>query len=139
MQRGEKIVARGPITFGGRRIRKEINELELAKATLANELQAYPDEIPKNQRYSLIDEVSEYEQFKHMNMKTLAAVLAFLNQYKIASIEDLTPTYFTDQYIQSYINKLVTDQEDMDKIIKFKETMLRYSRAILFFREEKLV
>jgi hypothetical protein len=138
MKRGEKIIARGPVVFGetkfkkGKITKKNLNDLELAKANLANEFKAYPD-IQMETRYALIEEMSNYEQFKHMNMKTLASVLAYLNRFNVRSLDDFSPDIFTNNYLKPYFEILDVNK---DNKIKYKETFLRYILAILLFRKE---
>ncbi len=141
MQRGEKLIARGPVVFGQtqykRKGKKELSDVEISKANLSNELKSYPDNFPVNTRYQLIDEISKYEQFKYMNMKTLASVLAFINQYNLQNV-NLDPKFFTAEYIDYFLNILIPDiKENPEKVIKYKETFLRYLRTILFFRKEQ--
>lgn len=76
-------------------------------------------------------------QIRHMNTKVLAMVLAFLERNPVLNQES-----FDDKNVEPYISKIyvLTNLKKKEKkqiINRYKQTMLRYIRAIKKYRSDR--
>ncbi len=108
---------------------------ELAGWKLNQELEKYP-EFTKENREDLQNEFTDMPGIRTMNMKVLAAVLAFLK----AINNKVTPNMFSDTIIRPYLSRLLPIDVSRQKLnrlkLRYKAQFLIYIRAIELFRSE---
>lgn len=125
----------GVTKFHQRVTKRQMTDVQLAASNLEKELRSYQD-ITEATRFLWKDEMAGMEQLRSMNMKVLAAVLVLLHQLR----GDLTPAGFTDAVLNPYLSRLLptnlAPEELAYRTIRFKETILRYARAVLLYRAE---
>jgi len=115
--------------------RKQMTPNQLAIYELGKALEAIPNTTPELRR-QFQDEMIQMEQIRYMNMPTLAATLMFIH-----NVHDvITPGNFIDENLQPFIINIQPDSKLQDSqlaYIKTKETILRYIRAVQFFRQQQ--
>lgn len=117
--------------------RRQLTSEQLAGIELSKALAEIPGTTEELRR-QFQDEMVEMEQIRYMNMETLAATLMFLHNIR----EPVTPSNFTDENLAPVIVNLLPpanlpEPERRNMYIKLKETILRYVRAVEFYRETR--
>jgi len=115
--------------------RKQMTPNQLAIFELGKALEAIPNTTPELRR-QFQDEMIQMEQIRYMHMPTLAATLMFIHNVH----DEITPENFTDENLQPVIINIQPDPKLQDSrlaYIKTKETILRYIRAVQFFRQQQ--
>lgn len=111
---------------------EQMSGIELNKSLA--EIPGTTDEL----RRQFQDEMVEMDQIRYMNMETLAATLMFLHNVG----ETVTPDNFTDANLAPVIVNVIPaatlpEAERRLAYIKLKETILRYIRAVEFYRQSR--
>lgn len=125
----------GVTKFHQRVTKKQMTDVQIAVTNLEKELRSYQD-ITEATRFQWKDEMSGMEQVRYMNMKVLAAVLVLLHQLR----GNLTPESFNDLVLAPYLARLLptslSAEDRAYRTLRFKETLLRYARAVLLYRAD---
>jgi hypothetical protein len=109
------------------------NTLETKKSELYNELSLFS--LEKSVIDNLVSEASTYPNFIHLNAKMLALIFSLFNKYRIESEQGLKQNFSSiSQEIANYFSK--TSRRNVQVLPEQQATVLRYSRYILFLREQ---
>ena len=136
-------VKRRPIE-PGQITRRNMTAEQLAAANLYKALAAN-NKIPSTDvRRNLTREMENLEGFRYLNMQTLAAALTFLYNLGNRELNPVNPEDFTDDRLLPLIQELLPEKEKHMSpeergilILKQKATLLRYIRAIEFYRQDQ--
>ena len=124
-----KVVKPGHIT------RKEMTPNQIATYQLGRALSSIPN-VTKDLKMELQGEFEHFDQLRFMHMPTLAAALVFIHYIG----DEITPENFTDKNLEPVVINILPNANLSEKdyklaYIKMKESLLRYIRAVLFYRE----
>jgi hypothetical protein len=117
--------------------RRQLTPEQLAGIELSKALAEIPG-TTEDLRRQFQDEMVEMEQIRYMNMETLASTLMFLHNVG----ESVTRDTFTDANLAPVISNIMpsttsSETERRNTYIKLKATILRYIRAVEFYRENR--
>lgn len=116
--------------------RKEMTPNQLALSRLNRELGKFS--YTQGQRYTYLNWLPNMEQLRHMNMQTLAGAIVLYEDSK----RNPEPVHFTDEQLEPIINRLLPIKfserpvEEQQQIrAKYKQSLLRYIRTLIFYQQ----